>query len=181
MSPQHCNHTPWLSPQNTTAQSFDALPAHSVPDRVRLLANDPLGSQRERYQHPLPQSYYDAFNEISHDQHNELVVVEANGEVIGTLQLTFIPYRTFQGGKRAQIEAVRVDQRYRSAGIGNKLLAWAIARARQSGCHLVQLTTNASRPDALRFYLRLGFVASHVGMKLDLTQHAIDTAETAGT
>jgi len=107
------------------------------------------------------------------------VVVEANGEVIGTLQLTFIPYLTFCGGKRAQIEAVRVDQRYRSLGIGNKLIAWAIARARQERCHLVQLTTSASRPDAHRFYLRLGFVADHVGMKLELTQHATDTTETA--
>src|SRR4028119_67750 len=78
-----------------------------VPVIVSLLADDPLGSRRENYQNPLPQSYYDAFDEINQDPHNELVVAEANGEVIGTLQLTFIPYLTYQGGKRAQIEAVR--------------------------------------------------------------------------
>ena len=139
-----------------------------VPEIVRLLADDPLGSRRENYQNPLPQSYYDAFDEINRDQHNELVVVEVNGEVIGTLQLTLIPYLTYRGGRRAQIEAVRVDQRYRSYGIGSRLFEWAITRAREEQCHLVQLTTDNTRSDAHRFYERLGFVASHAGMKLDL-------------
>jgi GNAT superfamily N-acetyltransferase len=130
-----------------------------VPEIVRLLADDPLGSERENYRNPLPQSYYDAFDEINQDPHNQLVVAEANGEVIGTLQLTFIPYLTYQGGKRAQIEAVRVDRKYRSHGI---------MRARREQCHLVQLTTNNTRSEAHRFYERLGFVASHSGMKLDL-------------
>lgn len=141
-----------------------------VPEIVRLLADDPLGSQRENYRHPLPQSYYDAFDEIDQDPHNQLVVAELDGEVIGTLQLTLIPYLTYQGGKRAQIEAVRVDQRYRSHGIGGKLFKWAIMRAREEQCHLVQLTTDNTRPDAHRFYERLGFVASHAGMKLNLRQ-----------
>lgn len=139
-----------------------------VPELVRLLADDLLGSQRENYRNPLPQSYYDAFDEINRDQHNELVVAEVDGEVVGTLQLTFIPYLTYQGGKRAQIEGVRVDQRYRSHGIGSRLFEWAIKRAREEQCHLVQLTTNNTRSDAHRFYERLGFVASHAGMKLDL-------------
>ena len=139
-----------------------------VPEIVRLLADDLLGSQRESYRNPLPQSYYNAFDEINQDQHNELVVAEVNGEVIGTLQLTFIPYLTYQGGKRAQIEAVRVDQRYRSHGIGSRLFEWAIKRAHEEQCHLVQLTTNNTRSDAHRFYERLGFVASHAGMKLNL-------------
>ena len=139
-----------------------------VPEIVRLLADDPLGSRRENYRNPLPQSYYDAFDEINRDSHNRLVIAEANGEVIGTLQLTFIPYLTYQGGKRAQIEAVRVDRRYRSYGIGGKLFEWAIMRAREEQCHMVQLTTNNTRSDAHRFYERLGFVASHSGMKLEL-------------
>ncbi|HEY9405525.1 MAG TPA: GNAT family N-acetyltransferase [Pyrinomonadaceae bacterium] len=143
-----------------------------VPEIVRLLADDPLGSQRENYLNPLPQSYYDAFDEINQDPHNQLVIAEVNGEVIGTLQLTFIPYLTYQGGKRAQIEAVRVDQKYRSHGIGGKLFEWAITRARKEQCHLVQLTTNNTRSEAHRFYERLGFVASHSGMKLDLKQQA---------
>ena len=140
-----------------------------VPAIVRLLADDPLGQQRERYADPLPTSYYAAFESIDQDRRNELVVVERQGEVVGTLQLTFLPYLTYQGGTRAQIEAVRVDRRFRSHGLGQQLFEWAIARAREAGCHLVQLTTNASRDDAQRFYTRLGFVASHVGMKLDLT------------
>ncbi|HZH89684.1 MAG TPA: GNAT family N-acetyltransferase [Pyrinomonadaceae bacterium] len=139
-----------------------------VPEIVRLLADDPLGSRRENYQNPLPQSYYAAFDEINRDPHNQLVIAEVGSVVVGTLQLTFIPYLTYQGGKRAQIEAVRVDRQYRSYGIGGKLFEWAIIRAREEQCHMVQLTTNNTRSDAHRFYERLGFVASHSGMKLEL-------------
>lgn len=139
-----------------------------LPSIVRLLADDPLGSQREAYRDPLPQTYYAAFQAIDSDPRQELVVVEHEGRVIGTLQLTFIPGLSFQGGTRTQIEAVRVDHEFRSHGLGGRLFEWAIARAREQGCRLVQLTTNASRADAQRFYERLGFVASHVGMKLDL-------------
>jgi len=141
-----------------------------IPAIVHLLADDPLGQRREHDQDPLPGAYYDAFERIDGDPRHELVVVEAHGEVIGTLQLTLLPSLTYQGGTRAQIEAVRVDRRYRSQGVGHDLFVWAIERARQAGCHLVQLTTNASRDDAHRFYARLGFVASHIGMKLDVTQ-----------
>ena len=140
-----------------------------VIEIVRLLADDHLGSQRENYQQPLPQAYYDAFQEIDRNESNELAVVEARGEVIGTLQLTFIPGFSFQGGKRALIEAVRVDSRYRGRGIGHQLIEWAISRARQEKCHVIQLTTHNDRPDAHRFYLDLGFVPSHTGMKLRLS------------
>lgn len=141
-----------------------------VAEIVRLLADDPLGSQRERYARPLPEVYYDAFREIERDPSNELVVVEADGEVIGTMQLTFIPGLSAQGAKRAQVEAVRIDGAHRGRGIGNRLLEWAIDRAREEGCRSLQLTTHKSRLDAQRFYLRLGFVASHEGMKLDLSR-----------
>ena len=141
-----------------------------VPAIVRLLADDPLGRLRERDETPLPQSYYAAFAAIDADPCHELVVVELAGEVIGTLQLTTLPYLTHQGGLRAQIEAVRVDRRHRDLGIGQRLFVWAIDRARERGCRMVQLTTNASRGDAHRFYERLGFVASHIGMKLDLSE-----------
>ena len=140
-----------------------------VPAIVRLLADDTLGSQRERYGDPLPHAYYDAFDAIDHDPHNELIVVEAAGDVIGTLQFTILLSLTYQGRPRAQIEAVRIDRRYRSQGIGQLLIRWAIERARQTNCHMIQLTTNAARADAHRFYERLGFEPSHVGMKLDLT------------
>ncbi len=143
-----------------------------VPEIVRLLADDPLGSQREKYQSPLSGPYYDAFFEIDRDPHNELVVAEVRGVVVGTLQLTFIPYLTYLGGKRAQIEAVRVDRNYRGHGVGGELIEWAIRRARKENCHLVQLTTHKTRSDARRFYEQLGFVASHAGMKLDLDRRA---------
>ncbi|HEY0547615.1 MAG TPA: GNAT family N-acetyltransferase [Pyrinomonadaceae bacterium] len=139
-----------------------------VPSIVRLLADDPLGSKREKYEQPLPESYCDAFREIDDDRQNELVVVELDGEVIGTMQLTFIPSLSFQGGKRAQVEGVRVDSRHRNLGLGHKLFEWAIERARAEGCRFVQLTTNIERTDAHRFYYDLGFTASHTGMKLDL-------------
>lgn len=157
---------------NHTAMSFPITIRRAtrsdLPSIVRLLADDPLGSRREAYRDPLPQSYTAAFQAIDSDPRQELVVVEHDGRVIGTLQLTFIPGLSFQGGTRAQIEAVRVDREFRGHGIGGRLFEWAIARAREQGCRLVQLTTNASRADARRFYERLGFVASHVGMKLDL-------------
>lgn len=140
-----------------------------LPAIVRLLADDPLGQQREAATTPLPAGYALAFAAIDADPQHELVVVERAGEVIGTLQLSFLPYLTYQGGTRAQIEAVRVAQQHRDHGIGRLLFDWAIARARERGCHMVQLTTNASRKDAHRFYERLGFKPSHTGMKLDLT------------
>jgi len=89
--------------------------------------------------------------------------------IVGVLQLTFIPYLTYQGGWRAVVEGVRVDGRVRSQGVGKALLEWAIARARERGSVMIQLTTDKSRPDAKRFYEGLGFVASHEGMKLHLT------------
>lgn len=157
---------------NHTAEQFPITIRRAtrsdLPSIVRLLADDPLGSQREAYRDPLPPAYYAAFQAIDADPRQELVVVEHEGAVIGTLQLTFLPGLSFQGGTRAQIEAVRVDRDMRSHGIGARLFAWAITRAREQGCRLVQLTTNASRSEAQRFYERLGFVASHVGMKLDL-------------
>ena len=135
---------------------------------VRLLADDPLGAKRERYETPLPESYTRAFEAIDADPNNELVVACLEDEVVGVLQLTFIPYLTYQGGWRALIEAVRVDARHRSQGLGKAMFEWAIERSRDRRCHLVQLTTDKSRPEAKRFYESLGFTASHEGMKLRL-------------
>ena len=139
-----------------------------VPAIVRLLADDPLGAKRERFADPLPESYRLAFDAIDADPNNELVVACLDGQVVGVLQLTFIPYLTYQGGWRALIEAVRVDSKLRSKGVGKTLFQWAIERARERGCHLVQLTTDKGRADAKRFYEGLGFAASHEGMKLHL-------------
>lgn len=136
---------------------------------VRMLANDPLGKTREQYAEPLPEAYLKAFAEVEAQAGNEILVGEIGGEVVGCLQLTMIPGLSRLGMLRAQIESVRVDESRRGTRIGEKLFLAAIERARKAGCGLVQLTTDASRPDAHRFYERLGFKASHVGMKLALT------------
>ena len=117
---------------------------------------------------PLPASYLAAFAAIDADPNNELVVATREGRVVAVLQLTFIPYLTYQGAWRALIEGVRVASSERSGGVGTALFEWAIARARERGCVMLQLTTDKARPDALRFYEKLGFVASHHGMKLKL-------------
>jgi GNAT superfamily N-acetyltransferase len=139
-----------------------------LPAIVGMLADDDLGSQRERYEDPLPELYYIAFEQINKDTNHDLVVAESGGEIIGTLQLMFLPSISFRGGLRAQVESVRVDKKYRGQGIGSKLMKWAMERAKERGAHVVQLTTHRSREEAHRFYKRLGFKDSHLGMKLSL-------------
>lgn len=139
-----------------------------LPAIVRMMAEDELIAQRERLETPLPQSYYDAFEAIDEDPNQELVVAEINEEVVGTLQLTFLPCLSYQGGTRAQVESVRVTEHFRGQGVGVKMMEWALERARQRGCHLMQLTSHKSRTDAHRFYERLGFTKSHIGMKINL-------------
>lgn len=140
-----------------------------ILDIVSLLAHDKLGKSREDLQDPLPKKYYDAFERINSDPNQELVViVDDSKKIIGTLQLSFIPYLTYQGGIRAQIEAVRVHQQYRGQGVGQRLFEWVIQRSKEKGAHLVQLTTDKKRPEALAFYKKLGFTNSHEGMKLHL-------------
>lgn len=148
--------------------AFRPATREDVPVLVQMLADDPLGARREQFENPLSPSYYDAFAHIDVDPHNELIVAEKDGAIVGMLQLTFIPYLTYQGGWRALIEGVRVASSARGQGIGAALLTWAIDRAREKCCHLVQLTTDKTRPDALAFYERLGFRATHEGMKLHL-------------
>lgn len=146
--------------------TFRPASGDDLPHIVRMLADDPLGATREALSDPLPASYRQAFEAIERDPNNELVVAVAGGRVAGVLQITFIPYITYKGSWRALIEGVRVDSRLRSSGIGRRMFEWAIARARERGCRMVQLTTDKKRPDAARFYESLGFVASHEGMKL---------------
>jgi N-acetylglutamate synthase-like GNAT family acetyltransferase len=122
-----------------------------LPSIVHMLADDPLGATREADVTPLPASYHTAFDAIDRDPHQELIVAEAEGRVIGVLQLTFIPYLTYQGSWRALIEGVRVSSDRRSGGVGRRLIEWGIERARQRGCRMVQLTSDKSRSDAIRF------------------------------
>ena len=140
-----------------------------VPEIVKMLASDKLGKLREDYQDPLPVKYYQAFDNIDSDVNQELIVIEnEENAIIGTLQLTFIQYLTYQGGMRAQIEAVRIREDYRGRGIGEALFNWAINRSKEKGVLLVQLTTDKKRQEALGFYEKLGFTASHEGMKLHI-------------
>jgi ribosomal protein S18 acetylase RimI-like enzyme len=139
-----------------------------VPAVVGLLAADPLGARREQCEQPLPQVYWDAFAAVQDSPDNDLLVADLEGKVVGCLQLTLIPGLSRRGMRRAQIEAVRVDGSVRGRRIGERLMQDAIERARAAGCRLVQLTSDASRTDAHRFYQRLGFEPSHVGYKLRL-------------
>jgi len=150
--------------------NFRLATAKDLPVIVGMLVDDPLGAQRERLTNPLAPAYLAAFEAIDKDPNNELVVAEdQDGNAIATLQLTFTPYITHQGGWRASMEGVRVASHFRGTGLGKQLLTWAIARARQRRCHVIQLTTDKQRADALRFYETFGFVASHEGMKLKLS------------
>jgi len=139
-----------------------------IPAIVAMLTDDPLGGGREVFSDPLPQIYYDAFDDMKDDPNNRLLVAEQDGQIVGTLQITFIRSLSRKGARGAQIEAVRVASTHRGKGLGHEIFVAAIARARAEGCSLVQLTTDKSRPDAHRFYESLGFVASHEGMKLTL-------------
>ncbi|MEM8845574.1 MAG: GNAT family N-acetyltransferase [Bacteroidota bacterium] len=138
-----------------------------VPKIVEMIADDELGKTRENFQDPLPAAYVLAFEKISADPNQELVVVEdEHAEVIGTLQLSFIQYLTYQGGIRAQIEAVRIRKDKRGLGLGKTMFEWAIKRAKERKAHLLQLTTDKKRPKAIKFYEALGFKATHEGMKI---------------
>jgi ribosomal protein S18 acetylase RimI-like enzyme len=134
---------------------------------VGMLADDPLGGARERIEDPLPSSYYTAFETLQRDPNIQLVVAEdGEGKVVGCLQLCILPGLSSQGASRGLIEDVRVASHCRSRGIGEQLVQWAVAEARGKGCKLVELLTHHTRVDAQRFYERLGFARSHVGMTI---------------
>jgi GNAT superfamily N-acetyltransferase len=152
-------------PERMMDVTMRAAEAADLPAILRLLADDPLGKNRET---AVDAPYQAAFAAIAADPNQEVVVAELDGRVVGCFQLSFIPGLSRRGAWRAQIESVRIDSALRGRGAGQAMMGWAIARARTRGCALVQLTTDKRRPDAHRFYARLGFVASHEGMKLEL-------------
>lgn len=135
---------------------------------VALLADDELGQSREIMSEPLAPAYLSAFDAITADPNQFLGVALRGKDVVGCFQLSFIPGLSRLGLWRGQIESVRVASDLRGSGFGTVMFKWAIERCRERGCGLVQLTTDKSRPAALEFYKRLGFVASHEGMKLSL-------------
>lgn len=139
-----------------------------VPAIVALLADDILGATREDNQFNFSNRYYEAFTEIDADKNQYLCVVEENGNIVGTLQLSFIPGLARGGAKRGQIEAVRIAAERRGQRLGEEMFAWAVEKCRSNGCSIVQLTTDKSRPDAHRFYDRLGFEPTHIGYKMIL-------------
>lgn len=135
---------------------------------VNLLADDALGQGRERADGDLHPDYLAAFEAIESDPAHEVLVAVANDEVLGCLQLSFLPGLSRRGMWRGQIEGVRVARSARGQGLGRQLMQWAIDACRERGCGLVQLTSDIRRTEAARFYESMGFTASHVGFKLDL-------------
>ncbi len=133
---------------------------------VAMLADDKLGSARERLEDPPPPSYFKAFEALDRDPNIQLVVAEEGGRVVGCLQLCVLPGLSSQGASRGLIEDVRVASDHRSRGIGEQLVGWAVEQSRAKGCKVVELLTHHSRVDAQRFYERLGFQKSHVGMTI---------------
>jgi len=139
-------------------------------DPIVRLINDggPEGRPRKKLPDALPSGYYEAFERISSDPKQHLMVVEYEGEVVGTFHMTFLTHLECAGQEDCQVEAVHVNSRFRSQGVGSLMMQWVIAQARIRSCRRVQLTSNKLRKDAHRFYQRLGFVLSHEGAKLPL-------------
>ncbi|MDA9430503.1 GNAT family N-acetyltransferase [Bradyrhizobium sp. CCBAU 51627] len=149
---------------NVKSVSIRPARREDVPAIVAMLADDHLGRGRERIEDPLPAVYYRAFERVERDPNLALVVAESEGRVVGCLQLAVLAGISSQGGIRGLLEDVRVASDCRSRGIGEQLVQWAVTEAKARGCNLVELLTHQTRTDAQRFYKRLGFTASHVGM-----------------
>ena len=139
-----------------------------LPDIVRLLADDPLGASREIVSDPVGEQYLAAFEAIDGDPNQLLAVAAEAVDIVGCLQLTFVPGLSRAGMWRGQIESVRIAAGQRGTGLGKRFFEWAIERCRERDCGLVQLTSDKCRPDAIRFYEALGFRPSHEGLKLAL-------------
>jgi len=139
-----------------------------LPEIVRMFCEDDILGGNEEYSDPLLDGYIQGFEAIDRDENHLLIVAEIGEKIVGTLQITFIPGIIYKGGSRALIEAVMVDKNSRSYGIGNQMMRWAIEKAKEKKCRLVQLTSNKKRLEAHKFYGRLDFIATHEGFKLDL-------------
>ena len=147
---------------------FRRAKQNDLEDIIYLLADDELGKQREQLAETIPSNYQTAFKRIDVDPNQFLMVVEASDIIVGTCHLTLMPSLTFQGGLRMNIEAVRVATSCRGQGVGEWMINQALSLGRKEGCNIVQLTTNKERVDAKRFYEKLGFKATHEGMKMFL-------------
>jgi len=151
---------------NNPALSFRDARRDDLNDIINLLADDPMGAKRESVDSvPAPQ-YRAAFDAIEADPNNRLIVAQTGENIVGCMQLTLIPGLSRNGATRGQIESVRIASHLRGGGLGKRFFEWAIKECRAQGCRMVQLTTDKSRKNARRFYERLGFEATHDGMKL---------------
>ena len=137
-----------------------------LPAILAMLAEDTIPANREA--DPSDPRYLAAFKAIDADPNQRLIAAELNGRVVGTMQLSFLPGLSFKGSWRGLIEAVRIVADLRGRKLGEQMILWAVEQCRARDCKLVQLTSSATRTDAHRFYARLGFMQSHVGMKLHL-------------
>ena len=151
-----------------TTLIFRTATPTDLPAIIALLADDTLGRQREVLSNPPDSRYVDAFNAIAADANQRLVVAEQDGQVVGTMQMSFLPGLSHTGAWRGQIESVRIAAALRGAGAGQQMFTWALEQFKARGCTVVQLTTDKSRADAQRFYQKLGFEASHLGFKIKL-------------
>jgi GNAT superfamily N-acetyltransferase len=155
-----------LNPGTDQPLIFRAAGRNDLAEIVQMLADDELGALREDSSLPVSRSYVMAFEAITSDPNNELIIAVQGDVIVGVMQITFIPYLTYKGSWRALFEGVRVSGSSRSKGIGSSLIKWAIDHSHRKGCVMVQLTTDKRRPDAVRFYEKMGFTASHEGMKM---------------
>jgi N-acetylglutamate synthase-like GNAT family acetyltransferase len=151
-----------------TSLIFRKAEQNDLQDIIHLLADDELGKQREKPSEGIPPSYQRAFERIKADPNQFLMVLEKNGAIVGTCHLTLMPSLTFQGSLRMNIEAVRIAASCRGQGLGEKMILQAIELARKEDCQMIQLTANKQRLEAKRFYEKLGFKATHEGMKIYL-------------
>lgn len=154
--------------KSTSAITFRPARREELATIVALLAQDELGQTRESMEPELNPAYITAFEAIDNDPGNEIIVGIDTDGVVGTMQLSYIPNLTFQGATRCQIEGVRIAERARGGGLGEEMIGWAIQRAKEKGCGIVQLTSNMARGRAIAFYENLGFEATHVGFKMYL-------------
>jgi ribosomal protein S18 acetylase RimI-like enzyme len=149
--------------------SFRAARRSDLAAIIELLADDDLGKTREIVSDPPDPRYIAAFSALDADPNQLLAVAtDDRDRVVGCLQLTFLPGLSRTGMWRGQIESVRIARSVRGSGLGSRFIEWAIERSTERGCGLVQLTSDKTRPDSIRFYERLGFVASHEGLKRNL-------------
>ena len=141
---------------------------------ISLLAEDELGQARERLDDEVNQRYRDAFHKINKDPNQYLMVLCEDEKIIGTCHSTLMPSLTFIGSTRMQIEAVRVHPDARCRNIGKQMIEFAVSWGKNHGATIFQLSTNKQRLDAIRFYEKLGFEASHEGMKYYVERNLLE-------